>query len=332
MFKYKEDLEIKHIYSCCIAVNDFVKTSWKEVEENNDIIINSGTKFLKNRKFVSWHNRVCQEKNNDVKIFFGLYNLRLKKNIKYILYFEQWFPAIQNKAYFIWLKSNYNVKLVLMIANPIINKRYPLLQGVNIEDLRDYFDLIITDEKMDANLYNIVYAPDVLSNFYLENQELKWDLFFAGSDKGRLDLIYQVMKSSKKNEVKANIMVVNTPFLCKHIQSIKEIPYSQIIENDLKANCILEILQPGQESYTTRMQEAVILKKKLLTNNKNVTSEKFYDPKYVQVFENPEHIDWEFVKKREKVSYEYQDEFSPYSFMSFIEKKLNEKDSESRRD
>ena len=105
-------------------------------------------------------------------------------------------------------------------------------------------------------------------------------------------------------------------------------PYTEIIKQDMQSNCILEIIQPGQSSYTLRFQEAICLGKKLLTNNKEVKNEKYYDPKYIQVFERPEEINWDFVKERIQVDYNYHGEYSPIVFLEKIKRRLEQENND----
>ena len=62
---------------------------------------------------------------------------------------------------------------------------------------------------------------------------------------------------------------------------------------------------------TLRALEAVILNKKFLTNNKRIVDLPFYNPKYIQIFDNPEKIDFEFIKREENINYHYKEECSP---------------------
>ena len=64
-----------------------------------------------------------------------------------------------------------------------------------------------------------------------------------------------------------------------------------------------------------------------MTNYKLVKNYKYYNPQYIQVFESPEDIDWDFVKEKKKVDYDYQGEYSPIVFLNKIKRRLEEKNS-----
>ncbi len=79
----------------------------------------------------------------------------------------------------------------------------------------------------------------------------------------------------------------------------------------MKAKCILEIVQEGQSALTMRPYEAVCYNRKLLTNNRSILDFKYYDSRFIQYYEDPADIDWDWVKDNTLVDYGYQGDFSP---------------------
>ena len=72
---------------------------------------------------------------------------------------------------------------------------------------------------------------------------------------------------------------------------------------------------------TLRTVEALCFKKKLLTNNSTIKDMPFYDPRFIQIFSKDalDQIDMEFLKRREKVSYQYDNEYSPIVFCKRVQ-------------
>ena len=64
--------------------------------------------------------------------------------------------------------------------------------------------------------------------------------------------------------------------------------------------------------------EAVILNKKFLTNNSDLVNLPFYNNKFMKIFTDPSAIDWEFVRKKEDVNYDYHNECSPIKIIERI--------------
>lgn len=86
-------------------------------------------------------------------------------------------------------------------------------------------------------------------------------------------------------------------------------PYEVVLKRTLEANCVLEIVRPGQVGFTLRTFEAVVYNKKLLTNNEHIKEFQFYNPSYMKVFKSVEDIDWKWVKERNAVNYHYKGDF-----------------------
>lgn len=298
---------------------DYAFVIMQEAIKKNMITLHTGPEILKNIEYHDFHDKICSKYSFLSKIWYPFYipiNM-LKRKEKYILLFNEWHPALNNLKFFEWLKKKYDVKIVLVIRNMIYNKNHPEVRNVSIYKLKNIFNLIVTDEKIDADLYNLYFLPDPFSIITHKKAQCKNDLCFIGLDKGRKKLLKEIASSALKNDIKYNIKIIG-----KGKDAIIEYtdyqPYLDLIKQDMQSNCILEVLQPGQECFTLRLQEAVCLGKKLLTNNKNVVNEKYYNPKYVQIFDNVDDIDWNFVKEKIEVDYEYKGEYSPVNFVNKI--------------
>lgn len=96
-----------------------------------------------------------------------------------------------------------------------------------------------------------------------------------------------------------------------------------MLKNTLKSKCILEIVPEGITGSTLRVSESIIYRKKLLTNNKSLLNNKFYNPSHMFVFDNIDDKILEFMKKEVKSS-EFADlnSISPLRLLEFLESKL----------
>lgn len=298
---------------------DYAYIIMHEAIKNKVLALHTGPNILRKKEWNDYHKKVCLNHPFLSKIWYRFYlplNM-LKRKKEYILLFNEWHPALNNIDFFFWLKKKYNVKLVLVLRNMIYNKKHPKVRNISIEDLKNIFDLVVTDEKIDADLYNLFFLPDPFSVITQKKAKQKSELCFIGLDKGRKKILKEIAGMAQKNNISYNIKVIG-----KGKDSLLEYtdyqPYLEVIKQDMQSNCILEVLQPGQECFTLRLQEAVCLGKKLLTNNKNIIKEKYYNPKYVQVFDKVEEIDWNFVKEKINVDYEYEGEYSPVYFINKI--------------
>ena len=129
----------------------------------------------------------------------------------------------------------------------------------------------------------------------------KYDLYYAGVSKGRLETLHNIYNLMVQNEITTIYRITEVKAkeeLYDGILYNERIKYNKLVEEDQFCNCILEVMADGQSGATLRYYEAVCYNKKLLTNNKNVVNLPFYDPAYIRVFEKPEDIDWNWVKER----------------------------------
>lgn len=282
--------------------------------------------FLKRGEIYNYHNNTCKGICAPVWYKTYLNGLKLKKNQKYILLFHESHIALNNPKFFVWLKKKYKVKCVLLIQNPISNKMHPSIDGgIDLYMINQYFDLIVTDELKDAKLYQMVFMPDSFSVITQRKAKIKFDICFSGADKKRAELLNQIAVVAEKEGIKYDFRIMAGGRERKKYPQLTYMEwqsYLELIKQDMQSNCILEILQPGQSSSTLRLQEAVCLNKKLLTNNLNVMNEKFYNPQYIQIFDTPEHINWNFVRERIVVDYGYCGEYSPITFLNKIREEL----------
>lgn len=77
-------------------------------------------------------------------------------------------------------------------------------------------------------------------------------------------------------------------------------------------------------SNTLRFWEAVIYNKKLYTNWAGAVNSPYYDSRFMRVFNNPDEIDYDFIKERIWVNYNYQGELSPVKYLEILTRKCNE--------
>jgi len=281
-------------------------------------------RFLHIKKMDHLHREICKKNWSLARLFYRTYlphNISLNK--KYIFLFNEAHPSLFNLGFLDWIKKKYDVKTVLVLRNMIKNKKYPMIMEVELEKLKEVFDLIITTEENDSKLYGLVFLPNPFSMFYFKNMAKKYDICFTGENKGRIKLLTEIATKAKEKNIKYSIKIVDKERKNSPLDYVDYVPYYNILKQDIQSNCILEVLQPGQSSNTLRMEEAICLGKKLLTNNKMIKNEKYYNPKYMQIFEKVEDIDWEFVKEEIVVDYMYKGEYSPLVFLENIEAKLN---------
>ena len=203
--------------------------------------------------------------------------------------------------------------------------------GINIERMRSEFDIILSFDPEDAEKYGFVYCP--LSYSALPEAK-KWqkeatrsDVFFMGTAKQRLDMIFTVYEWLQSAGLDCNFHVVGVPLkerrYTDEINYCGFLPYVDYLQMTLSSRCILELLQdPTHHGHTARTAEAFVYGRKLLSNNTHLISAPFYDPKKISTFSQAEAIDINFITN------DWQPEclpalFSPRRTLELIERRLN---------
>lgn len=217
-----------------------------------------------------------------------------KDNVIIIFDIPLW---IENLVY---IRRKYDkTKIVFWYWNTVNNEK-------EFEFIKKNCDSIFTFDKKDAEKYNLKYNPQ----FYWfekngsktgENKCCEIDLYFVGLNKNRLPLLEKIYLDCKSKNLKTKFYVMrddksqNSEYI--QLQK-KRISYKEVIKDIKNSKCILDITKEGQKGLTLRVLEALFLKKKLITNNKDLINYDFYNKNNIYILnENGDNseIDVEFI-------------------------------------
>ena len=145
----------------------------------------------------------------------------------------------------------------------------------------------------------------------------KSDIYFIGRDKGRKDFLIDLFNILSDNGCVCDFTIngVEKNAVVQGVKTGRGILYNQVIQEIQSTNCILEVIQQGQNGVTLRYYEAVCYNKKLLTNNADIVNYPFYNPEYMKVFTKLEDIDVKWIKEQVDVNYKYNGEYSPINLV-----------------
>lgn len=203
---------------------------------------------------------------------------------------------------------------------------------LDVDTERALYDLIFSFDQLDCRNYNFIYHPLVYSAVAPEdNPHLDSDIYFLGQAKNRLDDIIEIYKVLRQFNLKLDINLVGVP---KERQVYNDeihyldsfMSYKENLQHLLKSRCVLEIMQKGGHGFTQRVVEVVGENKKLITNNPEIKSAPFFNPKYISQFTDSDDIDSCFVGNicnDEIVDYHFKEKLSPVEFLNFVEENLN---------
>lgn len=224
------------------------------------------------------------------------------------------------------LKKAHNVKysIYLLSANDSYAARsFNQENAVNEFNDKVGFEHILTTQPQDAEKYGYelcYYCCSMIDGntpYDIEN-----DLYLINNAKGRLKQFLDVYERARQNGVKAFFRITGVKkeeqLYPDEIIYNKGVSYKEAVIEMKKSNCLFEILGKSQTGASMHYYEAVLYNKKLLSDNKDVVNLPFYNPDYIHIFEKPEDIDWEWVKKREPIEYYYDGRYSPTNLINKI--------------
>lgn len=208
-----------------------------------------------------------------------------------------------------------NAKVVFYAINSsdTIGKKY-------VAFVNDNYDYAVTFDKEDSAKYGWIYYSGVYSMIERKDCQIKYDVFFAGNNAGRLEQLHSIYKYLSERGIKCCFYINGVPEneMLKDSDIIynKKLSYDEIMNADQETNCILEVLRENQKGTTLRMAESILLGKKIITNNRNVRDERYFDESRMLIFANVEDICVEFCKEKDR-------EVSPYDGCLAPERMLN---------
>lgn len=120
------------------------------------------------------------------------------------------------------------------------------------------------------------------------NKIFKYDFLIVMRDKGR----YEVLSELTEYLCNLGYTVFTRIISDKETKNTslpyigKEISYESLVHLTLDSKCIIELVKDGQTGLTLRSMESIFYEKKLITNNKLIQNEEFYNPANVMMFDD----------------------------------------------
>lgn len=182
------------------------------------------------------------------------------KNAKVIVFFDTF---LCDRAINIVKEINADAKVYIYFWNKINDNNKLWLENEVVDD-------IYTFDQEDSNIFNIKYNTQFYSkNIKIKSKKCKYDVCFLGREKGRKKEIGKIKKIFDDLNLKTDIRIIE-----KESDFISYDKYLKMIEN---SKCILDMVANNQKGASLRVMESIFLKKKLITNNKNVANYDFYN-------------------------------------------------------
>lgn len=234
-------------------------------------------------------------------MLFGFWRFKIR-NYKYIILGEN---GYSKKISEYIKKKNPDCKIIMYYWN-VINEEYKkILDDNNIDEFWTF-------DKQDAEKYGLKYNPQFYTScIKLNEKDIKQDVVFLGRAKNRKNDLLKLQKQLETRGISTKFAIIETE---KDIMK-----YDKYLDLISKSKCIIDYNDEGQTGLTLRPMEALFLKKKLITNNKDIINYDFYNPNNIFVLgkDDIEEIQ-EFVEK----AYEEIDEkiINYYDFEQWLKR------------
>lgn len=214
---------------------------------------------------------------------------------------------IKDKKVCIVYASEYSTKYVEVLRQKTNAPIFFWYNNIVLTDGKFHDNININDfiptsfDKNDCEKFSMFYNTQYyFSSIKLKDEPILYDAICICKDKGRAE-------SLRKLEKYLNELGLKTYFhICKDSTSTNNseikykspIPYEEILKKIAQSKIIIDYTQENQEGITLRPLEAIFFKKKLITNNKALEKEKFYDKENFTIIDVDNlEIDIDFLQK-----------------------------------
>lgn len=174
-----------------------------------------------------------------------------------------------------WIrKNNPKKRIILWLWNTVAEVE----NNLHLESIPDGIEIWSYSE-YDCKKYNLNYN----TTFFWDKKdkvedEIVQDLYFIGKDKGRLKKVKYVASACNERKINFTYHIVKTHKYSLPKKEYKSsISYLEVQKNIAKSKAILDIQVSKTAGPSLRALEAVFYGKKLVTDDKNVKTFKFYN-------------------------------------------------------
>ncbi len=231
--------------------------------------------------------------------FYYNRNLVMKDKIIFI------FDSLITAKFLKWInKKCRNCNIILYFTNPVRDSKLPNEIGSN------YCSMWTSDaedaKKFGMNLYS---GGGYFPQWKIRKEIPQYDVFYIGKDKGRLQKLQSIENEMKSYGINTYFYITWERGWQKAKDGIHQefLPYEKVLEYIGKSKAILHLIEGAQQGITIRIQESLIHKRKLITDDKNITGYDFYNPHNIFIL----GVD-ELSQLREFLDSPYEDVKSDY--------------------
>lgn len=238
----------------------------------------------------------------DLKSLYSSYRYWNRILRKIALRYDIFF--LENILFNSWMTSIEKAKGVILFDTgnapyliKLINKRFPekrvilwywnsIAESVSIESYKDCKAEFWSFDKNDCKKYQMKYNTQIFIEENLrviEHVNDGKEVFYVGADKNRAELLFPLKEYFERNGISYlfNLVKYGDSENNYGLEYMKPLIYSEVLSYADASKAIVDLVADWQSGLTLRPLEALYLKKKLITNMKNIVEYDFYNPKNI---------------------------------------------------
>jgi hypothetical protein len=167
------------------------------------------------------------------------------------------------------IKKNPDIRIIYWYWDPVFRIGREKKWMRNIAEIWSF-------DPQDCIKYNLRFNTTFyFTNILLPQNDIEYDVFFIGNDKGRVEYLQKIEHKFSKLEIKGYYHVISDKKE-KGKKQVKRISYLEYLEVVSKTKTLLDILPIGQSGLTIRVMESIFFKKKLITSDDSIVNQDFY--------------------------------------------------------
>lgn len=231
--------------------------------------------------------------------FKELDNVAKENQVFFVFHHNQhWLLKYKNGKYIDLLRRTYPNCIITLYLRDLISAARKL----DIDFYKEKCDYVFTYDLLEAEKYNLKLCDTFYHKYDLDYEDIKYDVFFCGQAKNRLDKLIEVYDSLESRGYKCLFYVTN---VAKSQQVPrdgliynKNISYMQNLKLMAQSRAVLEIVQHNGTGTTLRVQEALEYGKYLISNNEYLKDREFYNSNQFIIFDSSlENVDLSRIRK-----------------------------------
>lgn len=176
------------------------------------------------------------------------------------------------------LDDSFDSQNLILVRNPIKNNTSLLNKIIKAKSkgIR-----VVSFDEQDCLKYGFSYKEQFITvpSSNLEYTPIEYDFTFIGREKDRGNQLKSLKKLFDTLNLANNFIVLNEG------DNSKDLTYEEYLEESLKGNCVVDIMQLGQSGLTLRPLESAIYNRKLLTDYPDIVNHPFYNENNIMIYQ-----------------------------------------------